>query len=534
MSKQNLKKNTKEIETFHALCMELFFPPIDLAKYQIPEIILDYIPERIAIAYQIVPISQMGNVLTVAMSDPLNISTIDSLKLLTQMDISPVIALQSQIAATIEIVYSLRSDSANKEKIPVENDEVVTTNISSFQEEKFSLEEVTRLSKGTKIVNAVNKMLSDAVKMRASDIHIEPAENNIRVRFRTDGIMYEAKVMDKHFQEAVVARIKIMSRLDITQRRISQDGRFGFNLQNKQIDVRVSILPMDFGEKVVMRLLDKESIQLSIEKLGFSPYALDIFKQAISKPLGMILLTGPTGSGKTTTLYTLLNKLNTLDRSLVTIEDPVEYNLPGITQIPVKHEIGLDFATILRATLRQSPDIIMVGEIRDFETVDIAMKASLTGHIVFSTLHTNDAPSAITRLLNMNVEPFLISFSLNMIAAQRLVRQICPKCKISYKEDLSNNKEILLRYRQKNVILYKGKGCKECGDTGYRGRIAVVEALSLDETIRDMIIAQASTEEIREYAKKNLGMKTLNEDAIEKALRGETTLDEVIRVTTEF
>ncbi len=533
MAQEDIQKQSNELKTFHAICEELFFPPINLTKYQIPEHILDYIPERIAIAYQVIPISRMGNVLTVAMSDPLNVSAIDSLRLVTQMDISPVIAPQSQIASTIETVYSLKTEK--KGKISVEKaEEKVTGDVSSFQEKKFNLEEVAKLSKETKIVNAVNKILSDAVKMRASDIHIEPSEKDVRVRFRVDGILHEVKIIDKRFQEAVIARLKIMSRLDITQRRVPQDGRFGFTISGRQIDVRVSILPLDFGEKIVMRLLDKASIQLNIEKLGFSPYALEAFKNAISKPLGMILLTGPTGSGKTTTLYTLLNRLNTYDQSLVTIEDPVEYNLKGITQVPVKHEIGLDFSSILRATLRQSPDIIMLGEIRDFETVDIAMKAALTGHIVFSTLHTNDAPSAITRLLNMEVEPFLISFSLNMIAAQRLVRKICSSCKTSYKEDLSQNQEIPLQYQKKDAILYKGKGCKECENTGYKGRVAVVEALSLDDIIRDMIIKRSSTDEIREYARANLGMKTLREDAMDKALRGETTFDEVVRVTTEF
>ena len=534
MSKSYKKNPDKDMETFETFCRETFFPPINLSKYQISDDALEYIPERIAIAYKVIPISYMGNVLTVVMSDPLNISAIDSLRLVTQMEISPVIAPKNQITEAIETNYSLKGSTKKTLEKEVADAPTAATEISSFQQKKFNLEEVTKLSKEAKIVNAVNKILSDAVKMRSSDIHIEPSEKNVRVRCRVDGILHETKKIDKRFQEAIIARLKIMSRLDITQRRIPQDGRFGFKTQNKEIDVRVSMLPIDFGEKIVLRLLDKESISLDIKKLGFSPYAMKAFKEAVSKPLGMILLTGPTGSGKTTTLYTLLNGLNTSDHSLVTIEDPVEYNLTGISQVPVKHEIGLGFASILRATLRQSPDIIMVGEIRDSETVDIAMKAALTGHIVFSTLHTNDAPSAITRLLNMGVEPFLISFSLNMIAAQRLVRKICNKCKESYTQDLTNISEIPLQYRKKGVTLYRGKGCKECANAKYKGRMAVVEALTLDNHIRDLIVKRASTDEIRDYAKAKCGMKTLREDAMDKALRGETTLEEVIRVTTEF
>ena len=524
--------NSKDLEVFKTLCRETFFPPIDLSKYQISDDVLEYIPERIAIAYKVMPVSSMGNVLTIVMSDPLNISAIDSLRLVTQMEISPILAPKEQIAEAIETNYSLKGTGKKEKESAIAP--TTTSEISSFQQKKFNLEEITKLSKEAKIVNAVNKILSDAVKMRSSDIHVEPGEKNVRIRCRVDGILHETKKIDKRFQEAIIARLKIMSRLDITQRRIPQDGRFGFKTLDKEIDVRVSMLPIDYGEKIVLRLLDKSSISLDIKTLGFSPYAFEAFEKAVAKPLGMILLTGPTGSGKTTTLYTLLNRLNTHERSLVTIEDPVEYNLTGISQVPVKHEIGLGFSEILRATLRQSPDIIMVGEIRDSETVDIAMKAALTGHIVFSTLHTNDAPSAITRLLNMGVEPFLISFSLNMIAAQRLVRKICTSCKESYTVDLSAVGEIPLQYRKKDVTLYRGKGCKECDNAKYKGRLAVVEALTLDNTVRDLIVKKASTDEIRDYATAHCGMKTLREDAMDKALRGETTIEEVIRVTTEF
>ena len=523
----------KEIEYFYSICEESFFPPIDLTKYDIPENILQYIPERTALAYQVIPIALLGDVLTVATKDPLNISAIDSLRFLTQMEISPVIALSKQIIQAINKNYSLVRDKEEREAEKDVQEEKVSE-IDSFKAKKFNLKEIAKLSKDAKVIEIVNKILSEAVMLRTSDIHIEPYEKDVRIRYRVDGILYESKIIKKTLQEAIAARIKIMSRLDITQRRMPQDGRFSFSMKEKQMDVRVSILPVDFGEKIVLRLLDKDSINLTIEELGFSSYAFDAFENAISKPLGMILITGPTGSGKTTTLYTILNRLNTYDKSLVTIEDPVEYNLNGVSQIPIKHDIGLGFSHILRATLRQCPDVIMVGEIRDNETVDIAMKAALTGHVVFSTLHTNDAPSAITRLLNMGVEPFLISFSLNMIAAQRLVRKICVKCKESYDIDLTKVIEIPLRYRERNAILYRGKGCPDCRNSGYKGRIAIVEALTLDNNIRSLILKRASTGEIREYAIKHGGMKSLREDATDKCFKGETTLEELVRVTTEI
>jgi type IV pilus assembly protein PilB len=523
-------KVDKETEAFYSLCDETFFPPIDLGKYQVPEEVLTYVPERIARACKVLPVSRVGSILTIAISDPSDIFLLDNLALITELEISPIIAPETQILGAIERYYSLAKAEAAKEEEESQL-EGETEEISSFKEQKFNVEEITRISKETKVVNAVNKILSDAVKSRASDIHVEPFEKDVRVRYRIDGILHTVKTIEKKYQQAVTARLKLMARLDITQKRVPQDGRFGFRTQEKEVDVRMSILPIDFGEKIVIRLLDKANIKLDIETIGFSPYALEIFKKAIAKPFGLILLTGPTGSGKTTTLYTLLNRLNTIDRNITTIEDPVEYNLAGITQIPVRHEIELDFATILRATLRQSPDIIMVGEIRDFETVDIAMKAALTGHIVLSTLHTNDAPSAITRLLNMGVEPFLISSSLNLIAAQRLVRKICPKCKVSYKMDLSGYADVPEEHRKKDATLYKGKGCDDCKKSGYKGRVAVAEVFLLDAKLREMIMKKEPTDSMQEYARAHAGMKTLREDAMDKCLRGETTFDEVLRIT---
>ncbi|MDD5069667.1 MAG: GspE/PulE family protein [Candidatus Omnitrophica bacterium] len=524
------KNNDNLIE----LCENTFYPPINLKNYQVEKETLSIIPQRIALAYAVIPLDSVEFILTVAMSDPLDIATIDNLKAATKMDISPVIASDEDITEALIKYYNKPTDSES-----IDRNNSLESDTGKFSELKegsaqFSMDEVCELSQKTKIIDALNQILIDAIKLKASDIHIEPCQYYVRVRYRIDGILHQIHRMDKHFQEAIIARIKIMSRLDITQRRVSQDGRFSFNTEVHKIDVRVSVLPIDFGEKIVLRLLNQENISFSMEKLGFSQYATTAFNTALEKPLGLILLTGPTGSGKTTTLYTLLSRLNTDQRSLITLEDPVEYNLAGVSQVPIRHEIGLDFATILRATLRQSPDILMLGEIRDSETADIAMKAALTGHIVFSTLHTNDAPSAITRLLNMGLEPFLISFAVNMIAAQRLVRTICPDCKTSLKEDLSNRGEIPLQYRKRDVILYKGAGCKKCNNTGYKGRVAIIEALLFDPIIRDLIIHKASLEEIRTYAREKCAMKTLREDAMEKCLKGETTLEEIMRVTTEI
>ncbi len=523
-------------ENFYAICEEVVFPPINLDNYDIPENVLNFISERMARAYGVIPLSRLGTVLTVAVSDPLNVLLVDNLRLMTHLEISPVFALQSQINSAIDKYYSLkeaRKKEAEKAAAGSGGEESKGESIS-LKEKKFDLDQIEKLSKQGVVVRAVNSILVDAVKARASDIHIEPFEKNVRIRYRIDGVLQETKKIEKKSQEAVTARLKLMSNLDITQRKVPQDGRFGFRAEGRDIDVRVSILPVDFGEKVVLRLLDKSKLNLDIRSLGFSAYALEKFEEARVKPFGMILLTGPTGSGKTTTLYSLLSGLNTTERNIITIEDPVEYNLRGITQVPVRHDIGLVFANILKATLRQSPDSIMVGEMRDFETADIAMKSALTGHIVFSTLHTNDAPSAITRLLNMDIEPFLISSSLNLVAAQRLVRKICPKCKESYQEDLSSVKDIPEEFRRKDVTLYRGKGCQECNQAGFRGRMAVVEALSFDGKLRDMVMQKASTDDIRKYAQEYRGMKTLRQDAMDKCYNGDTTFDEVLRVTIEF
>ncbi|MBM3251749.1 MAG: type II/IV secretion system protein, partial [Candidatus Omnitrophica bacterium] len=374
--------------------------------------------------------------------------------------------------------------------------------------------------------------VKEAVKQRASDIHLEPTENGLRIRYRVDGALHDAYNFPKKNQNAILTRLKIMSRLDITEWRLPQDGRFKARYANKEIDFRVSVLPTTFGQKIVLRLLDKANLSIGLDGLGFFPETTAQFKEAIAQPYGMILVTGPTGSGKSTTLYSIINQLNTPERNIITVEDPVEYELDGITQLQVIPEIGLTFSNGLRSILRQNPDVILVGEIRDSETADIAVKASLTGQLVFSTLHTNDAAGAITRLIDMGVEPFLVSSSLIMACAQRLCRRICPACKEPYEVPKNLLDKIGLK-PEKGAVFYHGKGCKSCLNTGYKGRMGLLEVLMIDDQIREMVVKRATSDEIKNYALKNRGMVTLWDDAIKKFSLGLTTLEEVLRVTSE-
>jgi type IV pilus assembly protein PilB len=380
------------------------------------------------------------------------------------------------------------------------------------------------------IVQLVDLILSESLRKRASDIHIEPEADGMRVRYRIDGSLHDLIKLPKKNQNAVIARLKIISNLNITENRVPLDGRFKVKFEGKEIDFRVSSLPTTFGQKFVLRLLDKGNLSIGLDKLGFSSEPLRIFKEAVTKPFGMILVTGPTGSGKSTTLYSVLNQLNTPEKNIITIEDPVEYQLDGITQIQVKPDIGLTFAEGLRSVLRQSPDVIMVGEIRDSETADIAVKASLTGQLFLSTLHTNDALTAVTRLIDMGIEPFLVASSLIMLCAQRLCRRVCPKCKKPVEIPQDYLKEI--GFTEK-AVFYKAEGCKYCNNTGFYGRIAILEAVLIDDRLRELIIKKRSLDEIKEYAVKNLGMRSLRDDAFIKVKEGMTTLDEAIRITTE-
>lgn len=507
---------------------ELRIPPIDLAKYKIDPEVVKFIPERVARHYLLIPISKIKNVISVAMVDPLNIFALDDVKALTHMEVQTMIATSDDILGAIEKYYGVKtpemSEIVKKAQKAVDLRTVEVADIPDVAE-------LARISEEAPIIKLVNVIISEALKNRASDIHIEPFIDRVRVRYRIDGILYEFFTLPSKIQNALLTRIKIMANLDITQRRIPQDGRFKIKTEDKEVDFRVSVLPTSFGGKVVLRALDKANLSIGLESLGFLPGPLKAFQDAIAKPYGMILLTGPTGCGKSTTLYSILNQLNTVDKNLITIEDPVEYQIERITQIPVKPEIGLTFASGLRSVLRQSPDVIMVGEIRDGETADIAIKAALTGELVLSTLHTNDAPSAITRLMNMGIEPFLISSSIILIAAQRLCRKICVECK----EPCAISDSVLAGLGlkpEKGKVFYHGKGCAKCNQTGYKGRLGTLEVLIIDDAIREMIVKGASTVEIKDYAIKH-GMKTLRDNALEKFTLGQTTLEEVLRITQE-
>ena len=482
-------------------------PAINLSRYKIEKDLVSVVPEKIARQYKAVPICKLGTTLVVAMADPLNVLAIDDLKMLTKFSIEPVLATETDITQTIDRLFASEG-KALSDVISGDAKEDSVIEIVDALKEEFDITDAALEGETPPIVKMVNLILFEALRKRASDIHIEPEEKDLKVRYRIDGSLHDALRLPKKNQNAVLARLKIMSGMDITESRVPQDGRFKIKVQNKEVDFRVSALPTAFGAKMVLRALDKSNLSIGLDKLGFSEYALKKFQEAIRKPFGMILVTGPTGSGKSTTLYSILNRLNTADRNIITVEDPVEYQVEGITQIQANPDIGLTFASGLRSLLRQSPDIIMIGEIRDSETADIAIKASLTGQLVLSTLHTNDAVSAISRLEDMGVEPFLIASSVILVAAQRLCRMVCPACK------------------------GKTQDCKKCSSTGYYGRRAVLEVLVVDDKIREMIIDRTSTDEIKDYAVSR-GMRTLREDAMEKHEQGVTTMEEVTRVTSE-
>ena len=516
---------------------QLNIAPINLSKFKVDKSLIDLIPEKIARHYLIMPISKIGDCLTIAMSDPLNIFTLDDIKMLTKYRIDPAIATESDIKEAINANYGMHGQDISKilEEAGSEDIEVLKEGLEKVEE--IDVSQAEEESKSAPIVKVVSLILNEALKKRASDIHIESCEKHLRVRYRIDGNLHDAMTLPKKNQNAVLARLKIMSRLDITETRLPQDGRFRISFEGKEIDFRVSILPITFGGKVVLRVLDRSNLNVGLDKLGFLPGPLSIFKTALSRPYGMLLVTGPTGSGKSTTLYSIVTQINTSEVNIITLEDPVEYEVEGITQIQAHPDIGLTFANGLRSILRQSPDVVMVGEIRDFETADIAIKASLTGQLILSTLHTNDAPSAITRLIDMGVEPFLVASSLVFSSAQRLMRKVCPNCK----EEIEIPKSVLERIGLKTDELskkgirtfYKGKGCSKCGDTGYYGRLGILEALLIDDNIRDMIMKNASSDEIKNYALKELKMMTLRDNAVENFLNGRTTLEEVLRVTSE-
>src|SRR3989338_693147 len=513
-----------------ALSHELGIPHINLSRYKVDPNVIKLIPKKIAKRYQIVPISKMGNTLVVAMVDPLNVFAFDDIKAITGFNISPIITVDRDIKEAIAQYYE---ESAYIAIEKIVDDMKESAVMSALEERGMEMQESSDLIKMTQdapVVRIANLILAEAVNLKASDVLIEPLENEMRVRFRIDGTLQEAKRPPKALHSAIVSRLKVMSNLDIAERRLPQDGRFKVRLHGREVDFRISVLPSSRGEKVALRILDKSQAMLDLERLGFDKKSLDYIKEGAMKPHGMILVCGPTGCGKTTTLHSILEYINSPEDNVVTVEDPVEYIIDGINQVTSRPNIGLTFASALRSILRQDPDIIMIGEIRDFETVDIAIKAALTGHLVLSTLHTTTAAGSITRLLNMGVEPFLITSSVILIAAQRLVRNICHNCKEPYELDSDMAEKLGIKSGGKKVTLYRGKGCDACRNTGYKGRVGLIEVLTLTPKIKTLILESSQEYKIRDQAMLE-GMKTLRENGITLALEGVTTIDEIVRVT---
>ncbi|KJJ85614.1 type II secretion system protein E (GspE) [Candidatus Omnitrophus magneticus] len=519
-----------EWEFVAILAEELDIPAIDLARIKVDEKTIQIIPEKMAKQYNVAAVSLLGNVLTIVLSDPTDIFVIDDVKSVTGYEIN--IAVSSKRA--IGNFLNTKSNAEIVVEKPAENEEYMDSGDVEIVErcEDKQSGDTLESSNTAPIVKMVTVIIKEAIKRRASDIHIEPMEKSLQVRYRIDGGLVSVFDLPKKNQNALIARIKIMSNLDITETRLPQDGRFRIKIEEREVDFRVSVLPTIWGNKIVLRVLDKNSLSIGLESLGFLPETLSIFNTAMEKPYGIILVTGPTGSGKSTTLYSILNKLNIPERNIVTVEDPVEYQLLGITQTAVRQEIGLTFASGLRSLLRQSPDIILIGEIRDQETADIAIKSALTGHKVLSTLHTNDSVGSITRLVNMGIEPFLIASSLILSTAQRLLKKICPHCKVKADIDKKVIDDLESKYPEIKTAqnFSKGKGCVRCGNTGYLGRLAVMEALLIDTEIKDMIAFKVEEEEIKAYLKKK-GFKTLRDNAVITCANGFTTIEEVFRAT---
>lgn len=496
---------------------------IDLEVVEVDVSAVSLIPADVATKFQVVPVKREGRVLTVAMANPDNIFAIDDIKFITGFEVKPVVATESAIKKSIDRLYD-SADSLASIMGEIEED----FEIIDDDDEDLGAEDAQ--SQDAPVVKLVNSLISDAVAKEASDIHIEPYEKMVRVRFRIDGQLHEMMSPPFKMKNATISRLKIMADLDIAEKRVPQDGRIKIRMHNKSIDLRVSTLPTIFGEKLVMRILDKSNLQIDLSKLGFHPKSLSRFLDAIEQPYGMVLVTGPTGSGKSTTLYSALSKINRPHSNIMTAEDPVEYNLEGINQVNVYEEIGLSFAAALKAFLRQDPNIIMVGEVRDLETASIATKAALTGHLVLSTLHTNDAASSINRLIDMGIEPFLVSSSVIVLVAQRLVRRLCDKCKSEIKMHVEALNELGIKESPDELSMFEAKGCVACNDTGYKGRLGLYEVLEISPGIREMIIERESTAVIKKRGVEE-GMITLREDGLDKFKTGLTSLEEVLRET---
>jgi type IV pilus assembly protein PilB len=550
-------------------------PSVNLDMFRIDMDVINLIPQETAQKYGVLPIAKVGATLTLAMADPTNFFAMDDIKFMTGLNVEPVVASEASVAIAVSKYYSGTKDidlagavlDGDFETISsrlskgksssngnVETEERISSSDLSVSLDEFEfskhdneevevledndeidLAELARSSEDAPVVRLVNVLLVDSLRRGASDIHVEPYEKEFRIRFRIDGILYDIMHPPLRMRDALISRLKIMSKLDISEKRLPQDGRIKIKVKvdnrSRELDFRVSTLPTLFGEKVVLRLLDKDKLMLDMTKLGFEEKSLEIFQRNISKPYGMVLVTGPTGSGKTNTLYSALQSLNTTETNIMTAEDPVEFNLPGINQVQMKEQIGLNFATALRSFLRQDPNIVLVGEIRDFETAEIAIKAALTGHLVLSTLHTNDAPSTVSRLVNMGIEPFLVATSVNIIQAQRLIRRICKDCK----EEVSIAPEALVevgftKEDAPNIKTFKGKGCATCNNTGFKGRVGLYEVMEVTDELRELIIIGASSIELRKKAVE-LGMLTLRESGLYKIREGITTIEEVVKET---
>jgi len=510
-------------------------PSINLRHFEIDESVIKLIPSEVAQKYLVVPVNRTGATLTISMADPTNVFAMDDIKFMTGYNVEPVVASEIAIREAIDKYYG-SSHAMELKKVMDEMAEAEAEALEVLEEEEeLDVHALEAATEEAPVVKLVNIILTDSIKKDASDIHIEPYEKDFRVRFRIDGVLYEIMHPPMKLKDAITSRLKIMAKLDISEKRLPQDGRIKIKMKlsgkNKEMDYRVSVLPTLFGEKIVLRLLDKDNLVLDMTKLGFETESLAKFERQILKPYGMVLVTGPTGSGKTNTLYSAMSRVNTPETNIMTAEDPVEFNLHGINQVQTKESIGLNFAAALRAFLRQDPNIVLVGEIRDFETAEIAVKAALTGHLVLSTLHTNDAPSTINRLMNMGIEPFLVATSVNLICAQRLVRRICKECK----ETSSMPQHALVEVgfdpdEAASVKIHKGRGCSNCNNTGYRGRVGLFEVMEISEEIRELILSGASAMELKRKAIEE-GMIDLRRSGLQKIKQGLTTVEEVVRET---
>ena len=540
----------KDEEITALLSKQYGVPSIALAQFEIDPGVIKLVPADTAQKYQIVPLSRAGATLTIAMTDPTNVFAMDDIKFMTGYNVEPVVASETAVIEAIARYYGKTATAAGGgpfapsalevaskalEDMPILSD---TGDVQVLDElEEISAELLAKQGEEAPVVRLVNVVLMSAIQKGASDIHIEPYEKELRVRYRIDGLLYNIMQPPMKFRDAITSRIKIMSKLDIAEKRLPQDGRIKIRFQDngtpKDIDFRVSCLPTLFGEKIVMRLLDKDKLMLDMTKLGFEPESLVRYEAAIQRPWGMVLVTGPTGSGKTNTLYSSISKINTIDTNIMTAEDPVEFNLMGVNQVQVRENIGLNFAAALRSFLRQDPNVILVGEIRDFETAEIAVKAALTGHLVLSTLHTNDAPSTVNRLMNMGIEPFLVASSLNLICAQRLVRRICTHCS----EPCPTPAPALVQAGfspddAHTVVPNRGKGCDKCNNTGFKGRVGLYEVMEISDEIRELILVGASSLELRRKAVEE-GMLTLRSSGLRKVRDGVTTVEEIVRETVK-